>query len=228
MLGAVAHEAKRGLLRFTGLLRRSRTAVLWAQSILLGATFLLALAWLLWDASFLEPITLMASLGASLASLWLPRLVRPIAAMEEVEIRRLIAASDPTADWFRVQTLDNSVIFAYRWDNALEVWDHIMEDASEPFVEEWLPASWNGNSRRRISVRCGHRRVFEMYLLNVDGGRSTLPMPAGPSDLRITRLQDVLARVVNEPQDEFYTYSKYRDQAGLIEVDTADLSARST
>lgn len=76
-----------------------------------------------------------------------------------------------------------------------------------------------------MSVQQAGLVAFELDLLSVDGGRSVLPLPRTHDDLRVTRLQDVVARIVKGNDDTGYPYDRYMEQARLHVVDTSERRA---
>lgn len=209
--------------RFQRYLRQHQHLIPAVQTAAFTIIGVLAVAWLLLDAGWLEPVTLILSLFTSIAAVWVQRLAPPIAQLTNAGLRELIAYSDPHHDWERVH-IRGSNTMAYRWDNDLTIVDPHHTDR-EDFQEPWIPAIWNGVASFTVTVRKAGQPAFELPLLSIDGGRSVLPYPRGPSSLRITRLQDTVARIVKEIDEQYYPYDLYLRQSSITVVDSFATSA---
>lgn len=78
--------------------------------MLLTLSALLAVIWLVFDAGWLEPVTLIVAAIASILTLWLSHVIPPISQLSEEEIRELIATSSPHEDWARSQISGRDVM----------------------------------------------------------------------------------------------------------------------
>lgn len=204
-------------------MRRHQALLPALQTLLLGLTTILAIMWLVLDASWLEPVTLIVTAVASAIAIWIARLIPPVARLSESDVRDLIAASDPIEDWTRASIFGHQVMI-YRWDNDLTIED-ARNSERQNFTEPWIPSYWNGVSSFKVVVRRAGQPVFEMPLLSVDSALSVLPYPRAPNDLRVTRLQDTIARIIKATEDSDYPYERYIEQANFQVVESSELKA---
>jgi hypothetical protein len=190
-------------------------------------TLVLAFAWWIGDAGRLEPLTLMVAAFSSLAGYLATQLAPPVPQLQSDALQELIAFSDPAQDWERVNKADSTpTIWRYRWDRSLTITEP--DDADRPdFAEPWMPASWNGNRSFYVRVRIAGETIFDLRLISIDGGRSVLPYPRSGTDLRITRLQDTIARIVKEINDAHYPYDSYRQEANITITESHELRAEA-
>lgn len=195
------------------------------QTVGLIFTFALALAWWVGSAGWLEPVTLMVAALSSLAGYLATQVAPPVPQLPSAALQELIAFSNPQRDWERVLRANSiPAIWRYRWDRSLTITEP--GDTARPeFEEPWVPAYWNGNLPFHVGVHVAGQALFDLRLISVDGGRSVLPYPRSRTDLRITRLQDTIARIVKEIDDEHYPYDRYLEQANITVTESHGLHA---
>ena len=206
--------------RVQRIIRQHRRIITNVQLGALTLTAALAAVWLATDLGRLEPLTLLITLLASIGTLLATRLAPPVTQLDATALRDLIAYSDADEDWERIP-VHGSTTMAYRWDTSLRIIDEHLDDRDE-FDEPWIPRYWNGVTKFTVRVQQSDLVAFELALLSVDGGRSVLPLPAAPNDMRITRLQDTIAHIVKGVSEDHYPYDRYLEQAKVSVVESSE------
>ena len=132
------------------------------------------------------------------------------------EIINTVRDSDPINDWYRVDKLSRRVT-VYKPDVNLrfEV-DHDEESGlGLAFFAEWATEF---PDERAYGVNhylwYGASLVRRFLLVSVDGGRASLPIPHSAQDLKVSRLDYVVAAI----HDSGETLDEYMREAGLTEM----------
>lgn len=179
------------------------------------------------DASWVEPVTLLVTLLSSVAVTALAQWAPPIGQLNLPQTRELIAYSNPEIDWLRLELLQSQTM-AYKAAESLRI-IFSYEQEMPDFIEDWIPKTWNGVNSFYVQIVQAGEMLFEMRLLSVDSGRGVLPLPGSAFDLRVTRLQDTLARIMCNPSDpkdpahRFYSYDGYFHEAGFVVIESCQL-----
>lgn len=143
------------------------------------------------------------------------------------DVFRRIADSDPEADWEPGAGRGND-LFYFRWDSNLRV--ERVRQLRQSFTEGWtrqFPDAANSHADE-YHISLGTTPIASFLMVTVDGGRYTLPLPLMDDDRRVTRLQYVLARIFEPPdqsgeRQEWQTLDAQMKRLGFAIVEQAKL-----
>lgn len=176
------------------------------------------------DNSRLEPALVLASLFSTIVNLAAAWASPPLTGLSRNAVFTRVAESNPTQDW-EEGARQGGELYYYVWDSNLCIEHDRIKSARQAFREPWVlkfPDKENVWSEEYV-VRLGTTSIASFRMVVVDGGRAIMPLPKGPQDLKITRLQYVLAKVF----DRLDTLDDYMRQAGFETVEEATLSPTS-
>ena len=110
-------------------------------------------------------------------------------------IKQTINNSRPD-DWSCNERMEGTS-FVYKQDVDLRIELDTM-DFNYPFNEKWATVFEDPNAYKyKYTVYYNKSVIFEKYLVSVDGGHATLPMPKSSTELVISRADYVFAGIVN-------------------------------
>ncbi|EMN7344953.1 hypothetical protein ACN930_004646 [Vibrio parahaemolyticus] len=117
-------------------------------------------------------------------------------------------------DW---QCDTNTGIYVFKQDVRLQIKP---EGEYEKFSEQWAEKFPNSNATRDIhSIYFESSKVREYFLVSVDGGRASLPLPKSATQLNVSREQYAFAHLVHYAGPScLHNFENYFQRAGLVVV----------
>jgi hypothetical protein len=122
-------------------------------------------------------------------------------------VEEILATSQPD-DWiYKPETSD----YTYKKDLNLRIKG--VTDYSNVFSERWAVRHPDPKALRvTCSIFYRDSFVLDKYLVSVDGGRATLPMPKTPTELTVTHREYNFSRIIDQGMGRL---DEYLERSGI-------------
>jgi hypothetical protein len=122
------------------------------------------------------------------------------------ELKQLLQESKKE-DWLYD---DERGIFTFKKDLNITIRREYF-DNSTYYTEEWANNFFKPATRLMYEIYYGASFVEYLYFISLDEGRAEVPLPTLPPDLKITKYQEAIAKIV----DIGNSFENYRERAGI-------------
>lgn len=127
------------------------------------------------------------------------------------EILKVLYSSTPE-EW---SYNDDTGIYIFVKDIYLQICE-IRQDELVPFNEPWVRVFEDPNAYRiMFLLKYNEIEIRRLFFACVDGARVFIPYPKSCSDLRITKEQYHLGRIINHPFASCYSFDEYLRRAKI-------------